>query len=159
MTSRFGRNQKRAMRQQIEVLTKRVEAERHTYEELAATVDYTTRVLGANSVALPPSYLGDCYDSSDTFNVPRMRRLEQFDVNLPPNAVVSRALELIELQVMCGAVEFDKYRQEIHGYVKVNGKEAYACSQLGALSIPPEFIARELAGLLEPLISRELQKC
>lgn len=143
------------MRQQIADLERSVELCRKTYANLEATVDYTARVLGANSVALPPKHLGDCYDSSDTFKVPRMHRP---DLYAKPE-VVSRALEFIELQVMRGAVEFDKYRRKIHGYVKVNGKEAYACSKLETLSIPPEFIAHELAGLLEPLVSRELKKC
>lgn len=158
MAKRFGRNQKRAMRQQIADLERQVEKGRKTYATLEATVDYAARVLGSNSVALPPKHLGTCFDSGKIYNVPRMREIGAFEIT-SQTAVVSRALNSIELQVMRGDAEFDTYRQEIHGYVNVGGKKAYACSKLATLSIPPEFIARELAGLLEPLISQELQKC
>jgi len=156
MAKRFGRNQKRAMRQQIADLERQVESGRKIYSALEATVEYTARVLGSNTVALPPKHLGTCYDSVKTYKVPRMRELGALEFTSQP-AVVSRSLAHIELQVMRCDVEFDTYRQEIHGYVNVGGKKAYACSKLTTLSIPPEFIARELAGLLEPLISRELR--
>lgn len=158
MAKRFGRNQKREMRQQIADLERQVEKERKTYATLEATVEHTARVLGSNSVALPPKHLGTCYDSVKTYKVPRMRELRALEIT-SPTSVVSSALSFIELQVIRGDAEFDTYRQEIHGYVNVGGKTAYACSKLATLSIPPEFIARELAGLLEPLISRELKIC
>lgn len=158
MAKRFGRNQKRAMRQQIADLERQVERGRRTYATLEATVDYTARVLGSNTVALPPKHLGTCHDSVNTYEVPRMRKLGAFEIT-SQSAVVSRALECIELRVMRGDASFDQYRQEIHGYLTVGGKRAYACSRLANLSIPPKFIARELAGLLEPLISRELKTC
>lgn len=150
MAKRFGRNQKRAMRQRIADLERSVE--HHQYYKSA--VEYAEEVLGYYTAALPPKEIRSLLDQRPSISATFLARRE-FDSTQVE--VVNEVLRSIEMGIYRHDVHFDHLRNEMHAVVKMPSGRAYAATMMLNLKVPPKFLACQLAELLEPGVSKELR--
>lgn len=132
MSKRFGRNQKRAMREQIKILERSVLCKNRKISELrtdlyasSIVIERTKQVLGDHFVTLPVQ----------TTEVEDM--LRRFKVSFSPrvsysktNSAVLDALDYIEMDTHQAGVHADELRGMIHmHYRSISGEVAYSLSR------------------------------
>jgi len=154
MAKRFGRNQKRAMRQQIADLERQVEQHCGSYQYYKSAVEYAEEVLGRYTAALPPKDIEHRVDQGRSIDMP-FGALREF--NLDQAAVVTKAVQRIEMGIYRTDVQFDGLRNEMHAVVRMPSGRAYAATMMLKFKVPPKVIAQQLASALEPGVSKELR--
>lgn len=154
MAKRFGRNQKRAMRQQIADLERSVEQHCESYRYYKSAVEYAEEVLGRYTAALPPKNIECRVDHGRSIDATFMSR-RKFNFNQVE--VVNDAIQRIEMGIYRTDVHFDRLRNEMHAVVKMPSGRAYAATAMMHITVPPKFLARQFAELLEPGVSEELR--
>lgn len=150
MAKRFGRNQKRAMRQQIADLERQIAGG----DEYRKAVSYCKEVLGRYTAALPPQTIEFPRDMGRYVEVPVYQRSSGL---INEAAAVTRMLDRIQMGIYRTDVQFDGIRNEMHAVVKMPSGRAYAATAMLRLNVPPKFLARQFAELLEPGVSEELR--
>jgi len=154
MSKRFGRNQKRRLKAQIQSLSEAVvklEAQKIHLEKLGARnrqlVEDTANLLGHHILTMPPQEL----DFGEHFSAPFIQLATNTtetlytDTCLPPTDRLSRLLPLIELDVN---LRPDASRNLLTHYTVFYGGEAkasYAFNPEALSRMPAELIAKNLA--------------
>lgn len=138
MSKRFGRNQKRAMREKIKEaeyfnqlcseLMKSVRTER---DDLREVVDRTKCVLGEHFISLPLKTL-EVKDILDRFQVTPFQPHKFFTPNQSREmqAMVLESLHYLEMETHQSSLRVDELRGTIHmRYRSISGEVAYSISE------------------------------
>lgn len=151
MSKRFGRNQKRKMKEQLALQEKKInklEANRQEYSELKYCVELTAKVLGRYFVTLPPERR--IFDK-----IPKQIQHMLHDSSKKwwsaSDSDVSKITYTINLlNVILTDIEFDYLRNAIHFRVSAgyNDNYAYSMSNEAIAMIPIESLIEHMASTL-----------
>ena len=131
-----------------------VEQHRESYRYYKSAVEYAEEVLGRYTAALPPKEIRCHVDQGRSIDATFMTRRE---FNFNQVKVVNDATQRIEMGIYRTDVQFDELRNEMHAVVKMPSGRAYAATTMLHTTVPPKFLARQFADLLEPGVSEELR--
>lgn len=131
MSKRFGRNQKRKMREQVKLLERSVRYKNEQISELrnelyssSVVIGRTKQVLGDHFATLPVQTL-EVKDMLQRFKVSIFKPSHYQDVN----ASVLDALNYIDMDTHQASVHADELRGTIHmRYRSISGEVAYSLS-------------------------------
>lgn len=154
MAQRFGRNQKRAMRQQIANLERNVEQCRESYRDYKSAVEYAREVLGRYTAALPPRTIEFPVDMGNRVDFPVHASTPH---SIGETKAVVRMIDRIQMGIYRTDVEFDDIRNEMHAVIHMPSGRAYAATMMLNFKVPPKVIAQQLAAALEPGVSKALR--
>ena len=160
MSKRFGRNQKRAMRQQINAAQEQSEKFEHAHqmslglqkytsarlEEAASTLRLVAEILGKNFVALEPEQI-NVYGHSVPMPRPQPRNIQRMHST---EIIESVTESLLNFKLCEFKAELDALRENIHfRYITPAGDVGYAINAQEWLKMPRrvriEFAQREIA--------------
>lgn len=155
MSNRFGRNQKRAMKLQIENASAALQMERgitrtmrQRLDEQASVIRLVADVLGPNFVGLPPE---EMRVESGMQEIQVIKR-ESMPVRAYSDDQVMRAVHssVLRLEMHALSADVDRLRGDIHfRYISRSGQVGYAISRETWASLPEsarfEIAHREIA--------------
>ena len=132
MGKRFGRNQKRAMREQIRNNEQWIETKNQTILELKrmlnesnTVIERTSQVLGDHFVTLPIK-THEVKEILERFKV----SIFQPNRNYAINSAVMQALDLIDIDTYQASLKVDELRGTIHmRYQSISGDVGYGLSE------------------------------
>lgn len=150
MSKRFGRNQRRRLRQQVEQATEALAMAdglmrkmRRDRDELRGVIDDVEEALGPNFIGLPPQEL--------VFQARHLGPERTFRTTVPGDQVVTMAIMDID-----SSEKSDGY---IHLRVRLDGKSVvYALSRPALLHSPARFIAQKMAMEMAPVLLQNIRK-
>lgn len=161
MSKRFGRNQKRAMREQIKILERSVLCKNEKINELrtdlyasSVVIERTKQVLGDHFVTLPVQ----------TTEVEDMLRRFKVSIFSPTevsysktNSAVLDALDYIELDTHQASVHADELRGMIHmHYRSISGEVAYSLSDNAWRKLSESHLVELLKQRIAPEMAQHL---
>lgn len=171
MSRRFGRNQKRRMREALlnaEVKANNFEQawtremallvhQRKRIDKLAGILCDVKRVLESNSVALPPETV-ESHDLKSNF-IHLGDRPRKKDIACEGSPILDENMEIHRLSIMMTHIKEDPIRTGKHVMVEFDGLQwGYAISRLAILTMPREDLARQIADALAVLIANHLKE-
>lgn len=165
MAKRFGRNQKRAMRNRIQSLEWAIESQKELFEQvrdernqLRVVVERTSQVLGDHFVSLPVKTV-EVEDILDRF---RVSIFQPNRVSIISSAVM-RALDCIEMDIYQSSLHADELRQQIHlRFASISGQVGYSISDAAWLALSEahlrDLVMKQIAPEMAKLLIQERKK-
>lgn len=158
MSRRFGRNQRRKMREQLELLQdgyntcgrilddreRKIKRQQAAYAELERVIQLTRRVLG-NYFSTLPVQSTPCHHLPDD-EYARFSLTPSSPDFLNDAQALNMMLRSVELAVLRGDTTFDALRQQAHiRFVSRAGEVAYAFTAGAFNHCPPEYVIETLS--------------
>lgn len=165
MSKRFGRNQKRALKKEVQnwkhANEKNCSLAAHSYancQRLQSQLDHITKVLGVNHIALPvkdsnykitdPNFMGSYFVENKKFS-------DFYAEHLSPTFEFSRQ----EMYVLTTRVAETADKSAIHMRVRLANEEiAYSISREAIYMIPEKLLSQVLTQHIVSSISESLAK-
>lgn len=146
MSKRFGRNQRRRMRESIERLEvaneMAQELSKHLGKKLRFLEDQiyeATRIAGNMTVLFPAKSIQMDGKARDSIDLPIQQDVKAY-VDM---AVFDSVLQVQRLNVMLGAIDIDKLRCATHVKVKFGDERwGYALSDIAIISAPKDSLVK-----------------
>lgn len=160
MSRRFGRNQKRAMRAEIDAkgaavkdLERRLDAVIANQRPMRETIDNVARALGKHFIGLPPITQA-VNRLADSHRIPTLKRT--FDTIMPlvdddmARSMVDLAVHELDVHRFDSRAPCQTLGGDMHIYLRTNqGQIAYAISDTALASMD----AKRLTGIYVPMIA------
>jgi hypothetical protein len=167
MSKRFGRNQRRRMREQVAGLEQAVQMDRALLQrqrgelhELSEEIRDAKAIVGAYSVVLEPDRLRVNGPPRDVVELPLpLLPNDEFvladDDSAPPSYVEER----VPLSVMLARVDEDQMKRAVHVRVEfAGGQWGYGMSQQAMAKLPARQLTKTIARELARVIAPEIRK-
>lgn len=157
MSRRFGRNQKRAMREEInrvstnlQLTEKKLKQAVSDYSHFEHALDYAIRVLGKYHIAFEPPQVQTTYQS-DYIAIPKISSELPRGYDMGDSArVMNTLISKIELAIAKGTVRRDDITGDVHASVRFpDGTNGYAVSSVENLRyMPTEFLVEQMSRMI-----------
>jgi len=159
MSKRFGRNQRRRLLQQVEILQATSKLEKGLLDHQRTIINLQRRVIervrhviGPNFAGLDPETI-EAVGHDGFVRLPRLTNVHSFESMSSLNQVVNLESIIHQLEVMQPSLELDRLRGMVHVRVLSPSRQAaYACNEQALSGLgrrhAAELIARELASFL-----------
>lgn len=164
MGNRFGRNQKRRMRQEIADLKEAYNREckllanmSSSLSDLREEIHDAKTILSHNSIAFKPSdvRVNNCYNN--TFRYPQSEVFDSMFIS-DSTKIESLTFTNVDLPVMAAFVDTDKFTNNKHFMVRYgNRKYGYAISEQALKMMPKEHMIKTVSHAIAQSIFNELK--
>lgn len=166
MSRRFGRNQKRRMRAEIQALQEAHVREagllRHMsnrLSDLRAVMADVVRVVGPHFIALEPEIMEQILPPNGYLRMPVRERMNEMLLRYEHGEAEAQVLRFVNMLVYHAASWADDMRHMQHfAIVSPKGEVAYAVSETALQSAPPEILARNIVQALGKEIEQRITR-
>ncbi|MEF9946796.1 MAG: hypothetical protein RR800_00385 [Comamonas sp.] len=166
MSRRYGRNQKRAHREQIkalhqvkECLTGSIQKSQHELGQANAAIEHAIRVLGEYSIALPPRIIpaGDGWRPGMPLQVADPFELNDFALDSIND--MSPTVKFHVLHSLLASVHTEDWSDAIHAEISLYGQVvSYGIDKTGIDRLSTRALEDTLSGAIAPKLARAMAK-
>lgn len=152
MSKRYGRQQKRKAREEINNLKYKVACLNSVVDKNERIVQRTAEILGENFVSLDAAAMDVGFPLPGTLRIPKRRDAEFFGLNTDAK-YVDAALDILEFPIMTMRSAKDTLRDCMHFRLQHNDKTVgYTINEFSLREMPRltviEIVSEEIAGML-----------
>ena len=142
MSKRYGRQQKRKAKAEIEMLNEMLKRRSDTISKAANIIDIA-RKINPNSVCFDPKSVGL---GVDRYAIQRLNS-QSFDLSTANQACTENAfINVVDLYKLESNLEDSDFNRSIHFHVRIGGNaRGYSISKEGLRDVPIDFISNEIA--------------